>query len=117
MKTINNVTYILVTPTDDSGCANCAAHGDGAMCNMLQSLDCLMGTDVWAVESDPDRDAIEDACVIKFAAWREDGNSSNDNGCELSREALCWRLDNGEYGVAALNGAWWGWQQGRAWRG
>ena len=69
------------------------------------------------VASDPERDAFEEACVIQFAKWREDGNMEDDNGCELNREALCWRLDGGEYGVAALNGAWWGWQQGRAWRG
>lgn len=34
-------------------------------------------------------------------------------GAELigdgSREALCWRREDGSYGVYMLNAAWWGW--------
>jgi len=93
MKTVNNVTYIPVE-------------------NLLDE-----GYIVWAVESDPERDAFEDACLIQFAKWRAAGNEKNDNGCPTTKDALCWRTGDGEYGVEALNGAWWGWQQGRAWRG
>lgn len=58
--------------------------------------------------------AFETACVEKFKGWRACGNSAEDNGAPPTREALCWKTEDGEYGVRALNAAWWGWQAGRA---
>lgn len=56
------------------------------------------------------RDKFEELCVEKFGQWREAGNRENDNGAPLTRESLCWRDENGNYGVLALNAAWWGYQ-------
>lgn len=56
------------------------------------------------------RDRFEERCVQKFGQWREAGNRANDNGAPLDREALCWRDEKGNYGVLALNAAWWGWR-------
>jgi hypothetical protein len=59
---------------------------------------------------DQEREAFEKACVVKFAMWRAEGNKLNDNGCPTTRESLCWRDEQGNYGVAMLNAAWWGWR-------
>ena len=56
------------------------------------------------------RDKFEELCVEKFGQWREAGNRENDNGAPVTRESLCWRDEQGNYGVLALNAAWWGWQ-------
>jgi hypothetical protein len=56
------------------------------------------------------RTRFEELCVQKFGQWREAGNRANDNGAPLDREALCWKTPEGNYGVAALNAAWWGWR-------
>ena len=117
MKTINGGTYVLVQPAGEGGCAACVAHRVGWLCTALQSVDCLLSGAVWAVEVDAEREAFETACVAKFVQWRDAGNTAEDNGAPATRESLCWRHDNGEYGVRALNTAWWGWQQGRAWHG
>ena len=61
-----------------------------------------------------ERADFENACVARFAHWREAGNSNNDNGAPCTRESLCWRDDLGNYGVAVLNAAWWGWQEAMA---
>jgi hypothetical protein len=59
---------------------------------------------------DQERESFEKACVIKFAIWRVAGNTANDNGAPATREALCWRDEHGNYGVMALQAAWWGWK-------
>ena len=54
------------------------------------------------------REKFEQLCVQKFAEWRDAGNRANDNGGPLDRESLCWKDEHGNYGVLALNAAWWG---------
>lgn len=58
------------------------------------------------------RDDFETRCVELMQSKRETGKTiPGDNGCEVTREALCWRLPSGEYGIAQIASAW----QGYCW--
>lgn len=61
------------------------------------------------VNVEHEREHFEYAMVEVFTAWRERGNSLNDNGSPATREALCWRQPDGTYGVLSMNMAWTGW--------
>lgn len=65
------------------------------------------------LDLDAERVRFEAACVVHFGQWLEAGNTGSYNGCPTTRESLCWKTDDGFYGVRALNAAWWGWQQGQ----
>lgn len=56
------------------------------------------------------REKFEQLCVERMAEWRGAGNTLDDNGSPLTVEALCWKDENGNYGVLALNAAWWGYR-------
>lgn len=56
-----------------------------------------------------EREQFEIEMVDVFKEWRARGNLAEDNGCPASREALCWRTEDGAYGVLSLNMAWTGW--------
>lgn len=56
------------------------------------------------------REKFEQLCVERMAEWRGAGNTLDDNGSPLTVEALCWKDENGNYGVRALNAAWWGYR-------
>lgn len=56
------------------------------------------------------RERFEQLCVERMSEWRGAGNCANDNGSPLTVEALCWKDENGNYGVRALNAAWWGYR-------
>jgi hypothetical protein len=117
MKTVSGVTYILKSQ-EINGCESCVAHGNQPLCQKLICMDCLMSDVSWVeapqdtpgLAEEQDRAAFEEACLVQFAAWRAAGNTADDNGCENTRESLCWREPDGTYGVLALNSAWWGWK-------
>lgn len=58
------------------------------------------------------RHIFEKLCVERMSEWRGAGNNLNDNGSPLTVESLCWKDENGNYGVLALNAAWWGFRMG-----
>lgn len=58
------------------------------------------------------RHIFEKLCVERMSEWRGAGNTLNDNGSPLTVESLCWKDENGNYGVLALNAAWWGFRMG-----
>lgn len=57
-----------------------------------------------------ERSAFEDAAYAHYERQRAAGLVTDDGGEKLSREGLFWTTPSGEYGVRALNAAWWGWQ-------
>ena len=56
-----------------------------------------------------EREAFETAVFSYYIGLKLAGWSHSDEG-DLSRESILWREPNGQYGVIALNAAWWGWQ-------
>lgn len=54
---------------------------------------------------------FENNVVILFAAIRACKLAmKDDNGSSATRAALCWRREDGRYGVAQVEAAWWGWR-------
>jgi len=57
-----------------------------------------------------DRERFEAAAYAYYLARRAGGTIVEDTSEAFSPESLLWRHPDGEYGVAAFNSAWWGWQ-------
>lgn len=55
-----------------------------------------------------EREAFEAAVFAYYSGLKAAGWSHPTEG-DFSRESILWREPNGQYGVATLNGAWWGW--------
>ena len=111
---VNGVVYVASATGTEQDCSGCAARGVMAVCGVLNKA-CGEKPQIYKRADGLDARAdFENACVARFAHWREAGNSNNDNGAPCTRESLCWRDDLGNYGVGALNAAWWGWQEGVA---
>lgn len=118
-KTIDGVGYVLDKPELSKGsCEGCAAQTpDGVLCaKLIREQSCAYTGVVWRKADDDtaERDTFEEACVERFIEWRKLGNVAEDNGAPATRESLCWKTAQGDYGVEALNAAWWGWRTGRA---
>lgn len=121
MKTINGINYVFGKPgVAEGSCEGCIARGNRSLCEQLldeQLLDdlCTEQSAVWDI-APPDaaeRAAFEAACCARLDQWREVGNSNADNGVPSTPESLCWKDAAGNYGVHALNAAWWGWRAAR----
>ena len=111
---VNGVVYVASATGTEQDCSGCAARGVRSVCGVLNKA-CGEKPQIYKREDGVDERAdFENACVAGFALWREAGNSNNDNGAPCTRESLCWRDDLGNYGVAVLNAAWWGWQEAMA---
>lgn len=115
-KTIEGVVYILDKPELAVGsCDGCVAKLNVTLCGQLRGDGCLNSKLVWCKAGDDtaERDTFEEACVERFIEWRKLGNVAEDNGAPATRESLCWKTAQGDYGVEAINAAWWGWKTGR----
>ena len=111
---VNGVAYVSTATGSEQDCSGCAARGVMGVCGVLNTA-CGEKPQIFKRADGVDERAdFENACVARFAHWREAGNSRNDNGAPCTRESLCWKDDLGNYGVGALNAAWWGWQEGVA---
>ena len=111
---VNGVVYVASATGTEQDCSGCAVRGVRSVCGVLNKA-CGEKPQIYKREDGVDERAdFENACVARFAHWREAGNSNNDNGAPCTRESLCWRDDLGNYGVAVLNAAWWGWQEAMA---
>lgn len=63
------------------------------------------------VDEAAERVRFETAFVAMCAEVRARGlPAQGDNGCPMTRDALCWRTEDGRYGVHAAEQAWWGWR-------
>lgn len=56
-----------------------------------------------------ERDAFEQAAHTYFKQRLAAGKVAVDDSGDGSREALCWKREDGSYGVYMLNAAWWAW--------
>ena len=111
---VNGVVYVASATGTEQDCSGCAARGVMSVCGVLNKA-CGVQPQIYKREDGVDERAdFENACVARFAHWREAGNRNNDNGAPCTRESLCWRDDLGNYGVVVLNAAWWGWQEAMA---
>jgi hypothetical protein len=62
-----------------------------------------------AVDMKVERDEFERAAHALLKFRLATGKILLDNAGDGSREALCWKREDGSYGVYMLNAAWWGW--------
>lgn len=53
--------------------------------------------------------AFEDASHEHYLSMRKAGLVIDDSVELLPKESLFWRKEDGSYGVASMNAAWWGW--------
>ena len=55
------------------------------------------------------RTAFEEAAHKRYLQLRGTDSVLLDTPEPLTRAGLCWRAENGSYGVDSINAAWWGW--------
>lgn len=60
-----------------------------------------------------ERAEFEQAAYHHYLQRKASGKLNPDGEGDGSLESLCWKRDDGSYGVLALNGAWWAWQAAR----
>lgn len=61
-----------------------------------------------------EREAFEQAIFAYYSDLKAKGWSAPGEG-DFTREALCWRNETGNYGVASVAAAWGGWQMRARW--